>query len=283
MDIFIKGAGRVLIEKVALYELPYDFYGTPDFGLFNCDSETVSWKAPLEMPSGVRFISVSPIKEQFETRVLFTEPIKQDAAIPDVINLSEKLLYRYVDEEGQVMAQPMTYPIQVEGHEIEKHWGLCTVSDLNYAEELHCTAQLIRYELKSLQEDEPWFEVDEETFYDTRYYQKRVLYSNNVNLNFTLDYDYEAASQAQRIESTYLSMIQQQIVVNEAQKAVEEFAKEVERLDEAVKKIDFDAINEIKQDLKEVEEWVDEAQTQLDQPINDSDVDDILGIIKGVN
>ena len=290
LDIFIKGTGRVYVEQVALYELPCDFYGTPNFSLFDSESEFVAWQKPVEMPPGVRIVSVSPIKEQYETRVLFTEPINPDAAVPDVVSISEGKLYRYVDENGDVMAKPITYPIQVEGDKIEDHWGLCDISYLGYEEELRCSSHLVRYELKSLQDDEPWFEADEMTFYDAKYYHKRILCSHDSKLGLKVDYDYEAASHSQRLEASYLQLLKHEIIMNEVVKvseetkqAVEGISEDVKRLEEVVKNLDIEQIDVIKEDLKEVKEQVEEIQSEIDQPINESDVDDIIGIIKGVN
>ena len=69
--------------------------------------------------------------------------------------------------------------------------------------------------MKSLQDDEPWFEADEMTFYDAKYYHKRILCSHDSKLGLKVDYDYEAASHSQRLEASYLQLLEHEIIMNE--------------------------------------------------------------------
>lgn len=278
LDLFIKGSGCVLIEDIALYELPSGFYGVPDFGLFTCHAETVSWDVLLKMPAGVQFHTTSRVNDHFETRVIFTEPINPKASVADVVNISEKRLYRFVDENNEVMATPVIYPIQVEGDPIEKHWGECQVSSLIYEEELRCQSWTpIRYELKSTEND--WDEVSQTEFYQATERQKRTLCSEKSKLNFTLEYEYEAASQATRIESTYLQIHKQQLLVEKfsviCEETVEQTSEQVNRLEKVILDANLDRVTD-------VQKWIEQTDTQLNQPIEESDIDDILQMVKGV-
>lgn len=176
------------------------------------------------------------------------------------------------------MATPVIYPIQVEGDPIEKHWGECQVSSLIYEEELRCQSWTpIRYELKSTEND--WDEVSQTEFYQATERQKRTLCSENSKLNFTLEYEYEAASQATRIESTYLQIHKQQLLVEKfsviCEETVEQTSEQVNRLEKVILDANLDRVTD-------VQKWIEQTDTQLNQPIEESDIDDILQMVKGV-